>query len=608
MNLLDMLSNESLGTMYQDSMDGVLGEREQRLFYLPTLLCPIQKELSALLVLIFTNKLLEERRAQRLRTSINVLLESSDDLNSQAVFEVVTLIFEQLRVISRHPALLVDHFIPKKFLLLQTNERMVNLSGNFQLFNRLVDAVVTKKEPFVLLVVAADIKEIELVEGLIIGKNLSYRNMCSSKLYEDDRVCDSHVVINLVTTHHLYNNYVALQNRTGSPSYSAVFSFDTGLDLSAPSTELLMQANPKMPVLVPIALDSIEHLILKNPNRHTTFYALNDVSSPDFKWKLQCIHDVIMIDTPHTSPTFFLDTYGRNMHKLETWLRTGDGSQWAADLLSMFPARPQYSGDALDKRLLSLAQEKDVDIRGYKHEMTMRALARLEDLEAEIAQIYIEKLVPARMAETKRQLKYDDDEDHIATNYHKLRRLNEDAAFIENKFSRADADVNRQTQKKNDLLDKLAFVRNASNPGHNIDISKQKETLKALRDELAVLTNEYEVMEGGNNELRQKYQLSLADAIKLQGTLDKVQESNSKLQHKLEGPGMRSLPALIRKDALMDLEGELSVARNNNAFLSLFLKDKLEKVSKERHSVMEATQSGSNSRPSNRISRAATPM
>ena len=52
-----------------------------------------------------------------------------------------------------------------------------------------------------------------------------------------------------------------------------------------------------------------------------------------------------------------------------------------------------------------------------------------------------------REYETARELQYDDDEDYIANNYKKFRRLNDDANMSERKLARVDTDLLKQKQK-----------------------------------------------------------------------------------------------------------------------------------------------------------------
>jgi hypothetical protein len=175
MNLMDILSNEPPNSMYAESdlkIDSILEqngesqnmyessefEPEQRIYYLPTILTRIQKELLEVMIQIFSTDLLNEIHSKNQRGSINSLLDnaSSPILNS---YDKLNLLFDQLMIIDKHPSLLVDHFIPKKLLLLETNEKLSTLSGKFLLFNKLVDTFIEEaKVPFHLLVVAPSIK------------------------------------------------------------------------------------------------------------------------------------------------------------------------------------------------------------------------------------------------------------------------------------------------------------------------------------------------------------------------------------------------------------------------------------------------------------------
>jgi hypothetical protein len=139
-------------------------------------------------------------------------------------------------------------------------------------------------------------------------------------------------------------------------------------------------------------------------------------------------------------------------------------------------------------------------------------------------------------------------------------------------------------------------------------LENQEQFLQDLNTELKVLSDEYEKINEENDSIRLKYQTSSTEAVQLSTQLAKLREQNLQIEQKLNGPGMRSLPLLIKKDFLASYGTELTKIKKSNAFLANFFKEKLDKITKERQVIIEATASGSSSRPSNRISRATTPL
>lgn len=399
MNLMDMLSEERREEAYQNNdMQSILEENdaiigyskdeisqpENGVYYLPSILTQLQKDLNEIVLHIFSTELLDQVNSKRERTSINSLLDTTEnefDVNAGSIskFDKISLLFEQLRLISKHPSLLVDHFMPKKLLLLEVNERLASLSGKFQLFNRFLDSFIDNNDnilykhngDFNILVVAENVKELELIEGLIIGKKLRYNNLSSEKLFNDNRVQSKfkrepvnidedqsrkrkhhsskptkpsvpNLWLSLATSQQLYNNY--------SPSFenlkiNLIFSFDSNIDTESPSIELIRSNNLpnrndtlldssltplKIPLFIPILNYSIEHIIQQIPEKKIgTNFSLNNNTkdNPIYNWKLKVLNSFVVNRRnayEEDDRDFFIENYGHNMSILSEWFYKWD--------------------------------------------------------------------------------------------------------------------------------------------------------------------------------------------------------------------------------------------------------------------------------------------
>lgn len=335
MNLMDLLSNDSNGlepeqefnnfnsmnsyTLYDIPNDPPATTQQDsnplNVYYLPTELSAIQKDMFEAVVQMFASTLPEELFPKRERSNINSLLLGPED----AVYgnhdsdkynraKKVALIYNQLLTICMHPSLVVDHFISKGLLLLSTKSRLSSLSGKLLLFDKIVDLISEKydvSEPpqdYNLLVVGKSIKELELIEGLVIGKKLRYRNVTNGKsLYEEERrpkgpekdelpeddqtteykhrhnhfaarrarkgkVVAKEFVLHLITSNHLCLSF------TSETPFDLIISFDSELDVSSPGIELLRSSRKasfsaittlqaQIPILIPLPVFSVEHLL-----------------------------------------------------------------------------------------------------------------------------------------------------------------------------------------------------------------------------------------------------------------------------------------------------------------------------------------------------------
>lgn len=89
---------------------------------------------------------------------------------------------------------------------------------------------------------------------------------------------------------------------------------------------------------------------------------------------------------------------------------------------------------------------RDANCQLFKSKLAEAVYQKFMDLDEGVDEIEL-NLNGKREYETARELQYDDDEDYIANNYKKFRRLNDDANMSERKLARVDTDLLKQKQK-----------------------------------------------------------------------------------------------------------------------------------------------------------------
>ncbi|RLV94982.1 Sphingosine-1-phosphate lyase [Spathaspora sp. JA1] len=662
MNLMDMLSADPPSslysprmnggdTAYEDSDEGVRdqtyvngtaggGASDEELpangvFYLPTILTRFQQSSVDLILQLFSSELLNEVKTKRLRTSIDSLLESTPTASETGLntYEKISLIYEQLMKVNCNPSLLVDHFIPKKILLSETNERQTHLSGKSQLFNRIVDSLIDSNksypEGFYMLVVAGSVKELELIEGLIIGKRLYYENYSSAKLYDDKRPMPnlkttstntSKLCLNLITSQQLYNNYLSFTTKK-SLDYNMIFSFDFELDVDVPSIQIL-RPNPKdCPIFIPMPIYSIEHIAQQFPKPLKSLNFSHDTSDPMYKYKLKVIN-ALVINKFHFNDidceNFFVDNYGSNMEKFKSWLKNsnvvgGNPLKKYTDKIAL-----SFTDDKLIKKLNICFSESinggfdslgDFDYKSYRSQIAEALHGKLFEIQEKISQLNNEVIPEKRKYESSRQSHYDDDEDLISSGYRKLRKLNEQATVEERTLCRIESDLVKVEEISTEASTKLNELKDHTDHVHSEeDLIKQKTSLEELHQELAKMSSEFDKLNQECESLRSSYQLSSATAVQLSTKLDALKQKDMEINKKINGQALTSLPALIKNDALLNYESQLNRLQKENQFMSALFNEKIDKLYKERQVVMETSNSGSSSRPSNRVSRSSTPL
>lgn len=645
MNLLDMLSGgPDMGgdaVMLDPVVTEEVVQHNDGVYRLPAVLTDLQKEMSEIVLQMLKQVLLDDIVSRKQRASINSLLESSGGPDN---LPVIDLMFDQLRTIAKHPLLLVDHFIPKRLLLSEINERLVNLLGKFQLFNRIVDVLIETQKPddgYHLLVVAESVKELELIEGLIIGKNIHYKNFSGRKMYDDrtplpnfkdeDDVEVPHqhkrrhkraklvvpdLFVYLITSLQLYN-YPSLASNSRSSGFNLIVSFDADLNSQNPSLELLrtrangLSSQPlKTPILVPTPAYTLEHLVLEIPPPK----GLSHTSLSLRKWKVEVLNAFavnrrLLYDK---NGDFYTNHYGSKMARLLRWF-----SQWNhvnfpllemaefSDNLSLAPGEVSLTR-LLERSYYNVEVELGLTYDEFKRKFPETLHSRMFDNNVSVNKI-LEKDIPLfRVKELERQVDLDTQEEEIAAQYRQLRQLNETANATDRKLARADQEHARVEAIKGEVSEKLAFLE--SEKVSSEKLADQSNTIQQLTDELHKLEQEHGKLSEDCEATRASYQASSGEAVQLSSQVKTLKDSQHKLSLKLHGCGMTVLPLLIRKDDLVAYDQRLARLHHENQFIALFLGEKITHLVKERHAILDSTASGLSSRPSNRISRASTPF
>lgn len=484
MDLMDILSGDAPYSIGRDEVGlqpAAVNEMQDSdmVFHLPTPMTVFQMDLSEVIVQLFYGEitLAVFENSSHKRTSIDSLLDSNPGPHfaGRQNHEKMNILFNQLKIVSKHPSLLVDHFIPKKLLLLEVVERLINMSGKFQLFNRLIDSLIDADKKYNLLVVAESVKELELIEGLILGKTLWYQNLSRSKLYEEDEPTEQErlklkLTVYLITTQVLYNKYTSTTESDVQPN--AIFTFDSSLNIKSPSIELLRMRS-KVPILIPTPLFSIEHIIVDRPEPEMKMLSLHshDVASHIFKWQFEVLKIFIMRRSfyyENNLENFFVENYEPKMKSLVEWLYSYESTlfplrhvQKKYDTIMNSPFSDEDFSHALDQNFIPKSvthQASPIDYKLFRSRFAEVLHDRVNYIYRELDGNLSQKLRTFRDCETKRQLDYDADEDRIAEVYRKLRKSNDELALVERKLVRVETDATKYSTKRKEVEAKLKVL------------------------------------------------------------------------------------------------------------------------------------------------------
>lgn len=696
---MDMLSSEA-DPMFEPPMETILEQESQKkngvvkqpengIYFFPTVLTKLQTDIMEYIINIMSPELLKELEKNDQKNKPHSLMDDeSETIQEELKFnEIIDFLYDQLEITTNNPSLLVDHFLPKKLLLSEINEHLVNMSGKFQFFNRLVNNLLEKfhhsikyqESPiYNILVIANSVKELELIEGLIIGKPLQYNNVSTVKLYgKNINVNDLNppespmseiemeykrkrkhktvkpdkkpmLFLNLITSSQLYNNYTPLLN--SGTQFKLIFSFDNNLDTDCPSLAMMrnsrqempsqpyqyygqygqygqypqyQEPTPAIPIIIPIPIFSINHYKMLNPppEINPMFSENNELT----EWKYQIINSFLVNrinlfdnieDDEDNISEFFVALYGKNMRTIDDWLISWDSINFPLpEIFTKYNDRTivKFNDEKIIKNLNhsylegKIEKIESFDYKTFKTKLADTLYYRLNQANDEISQMKV-KIQNFKEFETKRQLDLDEHEEKIADNYKKLKRFNEDANFIEKKYTKIDEEHQKLMESKVELDTKFNTFESFSSADLKEKLEEQDALIKQLTKDEENLKEELTRLNKENDEARGEYQQISTESITIINEMKKWNNLNEKLETKLSLPGIKILPSLIKKDDKINHELLLKKLETENVALSKFLDNDLEKVIGERNNLLANSNQGSSTRSINRMSRGSTPM
>ena len=170
--------------------------KKLKVYYLPVTLTQFQKDLSEILISLhaasFRASIVDEPQANSLErpdcTPANHEAHSYPKLSQRQL----TYIFDSnIRAIANHPSLLVDHYMPRQLLRMEPTESSIAGSHKFQVLNQLINSICFRdrgdkpNEVIKCAIIAHSIKELDLLEGLVLGKKFRIKRLSGTSLYNE---------------------------------------------------------------------------------------------------------------------------------------------------------------------------------------------------------------------------------------------------------------------------------------------------------------------------------------------------------------------------------------------------------------------------------------
>ena len=139
------------------------------IYYLPIDQTLAQKELVELMVQLHRKSILKSLGKLKVEeTGSTVDADGNPYLNDNVMLETFV---SCVREIDNHPTLLVNHFIPRNLLLLDTKSNIISSSLKYVTLDNILNKLTERGKPKTLIISVSNGKELDLVESILIGKN-----------------------------------------------------------------------------------------------------------------------------------------------------------------------------------------------------------------------------------------------------------------------------------------------------------------------------------------------------------------------------------------------------------------------------------------------------
>lgn len=109
--------------------------------------------------------------------------------------QMMYLLDTHIRAVANHPCLLVDHYMPRQFLKMEPKQRLINPSNKFNILQHLLFQLTTYRvddAPLSIVLVAHSMKELDLIEGLVLGQDFILKRLSGTTLYDEKNVYPHH--------------------------------------------------------------------------------------------------------------------------------------------------------------------------------------------------------------------------------------------------------------------------------------------------------------------------------------------------------------------------------------------------------------------------------
>lgn len=428
--------------------------------------------------------------------------------------QVDELLLRNIHLLTNHPFLLVDHYMPKQLLQMETHEKLLEASDLFHKLDKLLCRL--QRTRYRVLLVGSSIKELDLVEAFINGRDLSYKRYSGMSLYEPQETTATFTLY-LVTKQQLI------------PQVDFVITLDNSLQLQwqCPVISFLSVQSPMHGMLTHDKETSLLSSLVTRSNDYTRVYE-------PFGTLFEALEQLDFHSWPQCIPEFQVYSPSEAIYSLHT------------------------------------QQEKKIkaDDQDYPKLITGLTLQRVEEIYDEMDK-NAGKLKPLRLRGTLYHNQWDQEKLNIGELFKESLKLKEEATAQEGRVTRLEAEGAKYQEKMDGLGTELAYLTKVEKGEEILDDEGLDEEITQLEAQLQGLLDSNRTSDSAMDELRMTYQRITSTAAEKSLLSLSLKNQNDDLVKRLSDTAFKLRTASVVKQQ-QRVEMECQRARVTLTFLEKY--------------------------------------
>lgn len=278
------------------------------------------------------------------------ILKLFHSVHEPSLAQSLETLSRNLQLVSTHPFLLIDHYIPRSLLLKDVPLKLATFSGKFSVLGQILDVISDFKLKIAL--ISRPGKCMDLLEAFILGKHVNYYRCSGTSLREQGPPDETLSTIYLIPSDATSTFNIHSTGFFAGGKLDFILAFDCTFNESDDHLRWMQTYNRTRPapILRLIPSDTIEHILLCNSKSQEGTAGVDADADPNTQTlRYVLAAAVILRGKVGAISSDFQALYAHELRPLADWFRD-PLAPWP---LPPLPQIPRYSAEDVEKSLLT---------------------------------------------------------------------------------------------------------------------------------------------------------------------------------------------------------------------------------------------------------------